>query len=261
LEHRVFSKSTADLIVHADELLSSDSYDGRGELGRMRWYLQSALQVAEPKQALDVLVLLAKYCLRMKDWAYVIKHVETGGLLANHSDENILQLQVSLAAAYVLANMGSASLRCIRPLFESMPTSIQSVARDVIWSALTTPNFIGEENYLWALRMLFESILADQDANHLLLDLHRLARAMEPIGLQEMGTWLRHTLRAEAPGHWFGDRHDRLNYFRTPQLEKAFELSVLRMCEEYKPIIRARLATVLRSKSVAGPSAPSRLFS
>jgi hypothetical protein len=78
---------------------------------------------------------------------------------------------------------------------------------------------------------------------------------MEPIGEKEMGIWLRHTLRAEAPGHYYGDSHDRLNYFRSPDAGSDFEVEVKRICEEYKPRIKARLAKVLgTSGEIRGPN-------
>jgi hypothetical protein len=260
-KQKASSKSMVDLIVDANGLIDSNSYEKPGELGRMRWYLQCALKEAEPKQALDILLLLIKCCLSMNDWPYVIKIIENGVQLADYNDARVLELQVSLAAAFVLVNVGSVSLRCLCALFELMPASVQSSARKVIWSALTTPEFIGEENYLWALRVLFESTVANQDADRLLLDLHTLARVMEPIGQKEMGTWLRHMLRAEAPGHWFGGQYDRLGCFSSPQLSSTFELSVQQMCEEFKPIIRARLVSILLSQRVVVPPAPSRLSS
>jgi hypothetical protein len=88
----------------------------------------------------------------------------------------------------------------------------QEMARPILWAALSSHEFIGEENYIWALRVLFESTVARRDAFEIARDLHCLARVMEPIGQREMGTWLRRTLRAEIPGHSFGDAHDRLNY-------------------------------------------------
>ena len=118
----------------------------------------------------------------------------------------------------MLANMGSISLRCIHSLYDQMPAPVQSAAREVIWRTLNSHEFIGEDNYLWALRILFESTVARQDANLMLHDLHILARVMEPIRRKEMGSWIRYTLRVEAPGYWFGDQHDRLNYYGSPQL-------------------------------------------
>jgi len=193
----------------------------------------------------------------MNDWPHVLRCVENQAPPADHSDERVLQLKVNLAAAFMLANMGSISLRCIHSLYDQMPAPVQSAAREVIWRTLNSHEFIGEDNYLWALRILFESTVARQDANLMLHDLHILARVMEPIGRKEMGSWIRYTLRVEAPGYWFGDQHDRLNYYGSPQLSRSFDLSIWQMCEEFKPIIRGQLAALLRSQPVVGsPGSP-----
>src|SRR6185369_5121691 len=93
--------------------------------------------------------------------------------------------------------------------------------------------------------------------DQMLHDLHILARVMEPIRRKEMGSWIRYTLRVEAPGYWFGDQHDRLNYYGSPQLSRSFDLSIWQMCEEFKPIIRGQLAALLRSQPVVGsPGSP-----
>jgi hypothetical protein len=250
-------KSVIDLIAEAESLNKSEFSPMNGQFGRMRWFLECALKNDEPRQVTDILLLLSKYWLEMNDWPRVLRCVETGTLPADSGDERVARLQVNLAAAFVIANLGSASLTCLRPLYHQMPTSVQPAAREVIWSALKSPELIGEDNYLWALRILFESAVARQDANLMLHDLHILARVMEPIGRKEMGTWLRHTLRAEAPGYWFGDRHDRLNYYGSPQLTASFERGIRQMCEEFKPIICGQLAALLRSQPAVGsPGSP-----
>lgn len=68
-----------------------------------------------------------------------------------------------------------------------------------------------------------------------------------------MGLWLRHTLRAEAPGHWYGDGHDRLNYFDHPRLSDSFQAELGRLCDAYKPLIMDRLRQILQSGSSALP--------
>jgi hypothetical protein len=69
---------------------------------------------------------------------------------------------------------------------------------------------------------------------------------MEPIGQTDMGSWIRHTLRAEAPGHWFGDSHDRLNYFRYPQISDTFQQELDAIFAKYKPLINVALTNALQ---------------
>ncbi|HXJ44488.1 MAG TPA: hypothetical protein VNH18_34695 [Bryobacteraceae bacterium] len=76
---------------------------------------------------------------------------------------------------------------------------------------------------------------------------------MEPIGEKDFALWLRHTLRAEAPGHYYGDSHDRLNYFQPAIADVAVRSEIQQLCEQFKTRIVVRIKEVLGEGRVIPP--------
>ena len=156
------------------------------------------------------------------------------------------QNTIELAEALLQTADRTSALECIRIRYAGMTATAQSHARDILWEVLSAFEFFGEKNYAWALNLLLASLVAETNPNQLLPKLHYMARIMEPIGQTDMGIWIRHTLRAEAPGHWFGDSHDRLNYFRYPQISDTFQQELDAIFAKYKPLINVALTNALQ---------------
>jgi hypothetical protein len=76
--------------------------------------------------------------------------------------------------------------------------------------------------------------------------LEQMARTLEPLGQSDMGVWIRHMMRTEAPGHWRTGGHDRLNYFRYPRLSDTFQGALNTVFTKYKPLINAALTRSLQ---------------
>lgn len=227
----------------AESQLCTSAYEPTGELGWMRWRLEQTM--SNSAQGTASLALLASYCLRMCDWTRVLKLLGVSSLPARIGDQQSAELRVAEAAAFVLGGVQSAALGCLYPVYEQMSRQAQQGSDEVLWDALNSREFIGPRHYTWALRIILRSAVSAESPGDLLSRLHRLARVMEPIGDRDMGVWLRHILRAEAPGHYYGDPHDRLNYFGPPPDDVELLTEVRQACEEYKPQIRERLRAVL----------------
>src|ERR1035437_9651747 len=249
--------ATADeLSLSAETLLRTFSFKNCGDIGRMRFRLEQGLCRYSDQRGSALLLMLAAYCLRMNDWTRVLMLLRSSSLPTRSNDPQIPEMHTDVAAALVQGGVPSAALNCLYPVYDTLSVKGKRKADAVLWDALQTFEFIGVTHYTWALQILFESAISSTIPDDLLSRLHRLARVMEPIGEKEMGIWLRHTLRAEAPGHYYGDSHDRLNYFRSPDAGSDFEEEVKRICEEYKPRIKARLAKVLGTSGEIGRSNP-----
>jgi hypothetical protein len=253
----------ADTVVADAENLLSRLNEGylaphfAREIGLMRWSLELVLTQAEGSGAVKLRSLIAKYCLRMSDWTRVLKLFGTSSLSANPDDSLVPDVQVNVAAALVLAKMQAAALCHLYPIYDRLSASNRCTADAVLWDALHSVDFIGPTHYLWALGVILDRAVSATTPETLLKGLHRLARVMEPVGQKDMMLWLRHTLRAEAPGYYYGDSHDRLNYVRTPDLPPDFQRDLNLLCDEYKPRILERLSTVLRSERSIGRHADS----
>jgi hypothetical protein len=245
LSARVKTVNDKDVVQAAEALLRTYSYKKYGELGRMRWRLEQAIENSGDAQSTAALPLLAASCLQMHDWTRVLKLFGGSSLPARIGGPQPLEVHIDVASALVRGGMQSTALGCLHPIYEQLSRQAQRSAEAVLWDALSTFDFIGPAHYTWALGLVFKSAVSANNPDDLLRGLHRLARIMEPIGETEMGVWLRHTLREEAPGHYYGDSHDRLNYFRPPVCDVDFVKEVKQMCEEYKPQITERLRAVL----------------
>jgi tetratricopeptide (TPR) repeat protein len=237
------------VVQAAQALLRTYSYKQSGELGRMRWRLERVVNNAADARRIAALSLLAEYCLQMHDWTRVLTLLGVSALPARLGDRRSVDFHVAVAAAFVLGGVQSAALGWLHPVYEQMPQQAQQRADEVLWDALQSPGFIGSPHYTWALRIILKSAVSAANPGDLLSRLHRLARVMEPIGDRDMGVWLRHILRAEGPGHYYGDPHDRLNYFGPPLDDVELLKEVRQACEEYKPQIRERLRAVLGGDS------------
>ena len=156
------------------------------------------------------------------------------------------QSTIEMAEALLQTEDRTSALECIRIRYAGMTATAQRHAQDILWDVLSAFEFIGEKNYVWALNLLLASMVTETNPNQLLPKLHRMARIMEPIGQTDMGIWIRHTLRAEAPGQWFGDKHDRLNYFRYPQISDTFQQELDAIFAKYKPLINVALTNALQ---------------
>jgi hypothetical protein len=181
----------------------------------------------------------------MHDWTRVLKLLGGSSLPTRIGGPQPLELHIDVAAALVRGAVQSAALACLHPIYEQLSRQAQRRADAVLWDALNTFDFIGSAHYTWALGLVLKDAVFAKNPDDLLRGLHRLARIMEPIGEREMAVWLRHTLREGAPGYYYGDSHDRLNYFRPPVCDVDFVKEVKQMCEEYKPKITERLRAVL----------------
>lgn len=239
------AKDDQDVVQAAEALLRTYSYKQYGELGRMRWRLEQAIKSSTDQRATVVLPLVAAYCLQMNDWTRVLKLLAKSSLPSRIGDPQTLDFHIDVAAALVRGGAQSTALGCLHAIYEQLPPDSQRRANAIVWDALNSLEFIGPGHYIWALRIVMMTAVSAGNADDLLRGLHRLARVMEPIGEKDMGLWLRHTLRAEAPGHYYGDSHDRLNYFREPVCDADFVKQVKEVCEEYKAQITDRLRVVL----------------
>jgi hypothetical protein len=212
------------LMKAAEILLRTHSTKQYGEIGAMRYRLEQAMSDSEDARA-HVLPILVAYCNYMQDWTRVRKLLgkwSSGGIESSES----LELQIDLAAALVRGGMQSTALGCLHPIYNKLSQQAQRKADTVLWDALNSFEFIGPANYTWALRIVFKNAIFATNSKDLLDSLHRLARIMEPIGNTDMGVWLRHTLREAVPGTFYGDSHDRLNYFRPPFRDVSFNEKV-----------------------------------
>lgn len=245
-----------ELHLNAETLLRNFSFKDCGDIGRMRFRLEQRLcRSVDPRDS-TLRLTLAAYYFRMNDWTRVLMLFQSSSLPTRSNDPQIFEMQTDVAAALLRAGDPSAALSCLYPVYDTLSVKGKAKADTVLWDALQAFEFSGDTHYTWALRILVESAISSTIPDDLLSRLHRLARVMEPIGEKEMGIWLRHTLRAEAPGHYYGDSHDRLNYFRLPDAGSDFEAEVKRICEEYKPRIKARLAKVLGTSGEIGSPNP-----
>ncbi len=206
------------LLHSAETLLRTVSYESYGDIGRMRFRLEQALHRSKDPRASAILPMLAAYCLQMNDWTRVLMLLRSSSAPVKRNDPQNLEMHTEVAAALVQGGVPSAALSCLYPVYGTLSAKGKGKADAVLWDALQTFEFVGATHYIWALRILFESAVSSTTPDDLLGRLHRLARVMEPIGEKEMGIWLRHTLRAEAPGHYYGDSHDRCR--RTSKLTK-----------------------------------------
>jgi tetratricopeptide (TPR) repeat protein len=234
-----------DVVPAAEELLRTYSHKKYAELGRMRWRLEQAIEHSGDARSTAALPLLAASCLQMHDWTRVLKLLGGSSLPTRIGGPQPLELHIDVAAALVRGAVQSAALACLHPIYEQLSRQAQRRADAVLWDALNTFDFIGSAHYTWALGLVLKDAVFAKNPDDLLRGLHRLARIMEPIGEREMAVWLRHTLREGAPGYYYGDSHDRLNYFRPPVCDVDFVKEVKQMCEEYKPKITERLRAVL----------------
>jgi len=232
------------VVQAAETLLRTYSYQSYGELGRMRWRLEQAIKHPDAGPT-AVLPLLASYCLQMRDWTRVLKLLGRSSQPARIGGSQPLEVHIDVASALVLAGMQSTALGYLHPIYEELSEQDQRKADAVLWDALHSLDFIGPAHYTWALGLVLKSAVSATKPDDLLRGLHLLARIMEPIGERDMGVWLRHTLREEAPGHYYGDSHDRLNYFQAPVSDVNFLMEVRQLCEKYKPQITEQLRAVL----------------
>jgi len=230
------------LMKAAEILLRTHSTKQYGEIGVMRYRLEQAMSDSKDTPA-HVLPILVAYCNYMQDWTRVRKLLGKSSRGIEGSES--LELQIDLAATLVRGGMQCTALGYLHSIYDKLSQQSKRKADAVLWDALNSVEFIGTANYTWALRILFKNAVSAANPKDLLDSLHRLARIMEPIGNTDMGVWLRHTLREAAPGTFYGDSHDRLNYFRPPFRDVSFNEKVEQLCEEYKPQITEQLRIVL----------------
>ena len=233
------------LLKEAEAQLRTEFSKQNGGIGRMRSRLEQVLEnPAEGTDGLAVLSMLTRYCLRMQDWARILKLLAASQVPARVGIQ-ALELDIMVGAALTLAGMHNAALARMHSIDLQLPVELRERAEAVVWDALTSPRFKGASHLSWAVHLVLESAIAATLPNDCLSRLHRLARVMEPIGEKDFALWLRHTLRAEAPGHYYGDSHDRLNYFQPAIADVDLRSEIQQLCEQYKTRIVGRIKEVL----------------
>ena len=247
---------TSELLQEAGRRLQTESYQTHGEIGRIRSRLEIALkQLGESPETLGALSMLCRYCLRMQDWARVLKLLPTSSLPVRIEKQS-LELHVMAAKALAIAGMHDSALDRLNAVHTQLPAELRERAVGVVWDVVTNPKFHGTANLLWAIRLVLDNAIEGVLPADCLARLHRLARAMEPIGEKDFALWLRYTLRAAAPGHYYGDSHDRLNYFKPPIADPNLRFEIHELCERFKPHIVRRIKDVL-GEGNAIPTSPS----
>ena len=77
-----------------------------------------------------------------------------------------------------------------------------------------------------------------------------MTRWLELLGMGEMTQWIRELIRREAPGTWYVDAHDRINYIHNVQIsDNLYNLitPILATIQETVPI---RLSQVLSTSAL-----------
>jgi len=120
-----------------------------------------------------------------------------------------------------------------------------------LWSQLLWEDYhpANDDGYLRALNILSARVMTFNDPDDLLGALLRTTRWLELLGMSEMTQWIRDFIRREAPGTWYVDKHDRVNYVKEVQVSDRLERQIKPLLSKIQQMAPIRLAMVLGSAS------------
>ena len=120
-----------------------------------------------------------------------------------------------------------------------------------LWSQLLWEDYhpANDDGYLRALNILSARVMTSNDPDDLLGALLRMTRWLELLGMSEMTQWIRDLIRREAPGTWYVDKHDRVNYVKEVQVSDQLERQIKPLLSKIQQMAPIRLAMVLGSAS------------
>lgn len=129
-----------------------------------------------------------------------------------------------------------------------------------LWSQLVFESYhpASDEGYLEAINILATQVLTSNDPDVMLGSLRRMTRWLELLGMGEMTQWIRELIRREAPGTWYVDSHDRINYIRNVHISEYLSnllTPILTTIQQTAPI---RLSQVLSTSALLKKPKTSR---
>jgi len=114
----------------------------------------------------------------------------------------------------------------------------------LLWEAYHPAN---DQGYLRAINILTAQVLTSNDPDEMLGSLHRMTRWLELLGMREMVQWIRDLIRREAPGTWYVDSHDRVNYIREVEVSEQLKTEAKPLLTKIQQAAPVRLAKILGS--------------
>jgi hypothetical protein len=99
-----------------------------------------------------------------------------------------------------------------------------------------------------ALNIEVELALLAKTPDEVLRPLRDLTRWLEKLGASDSVQLIRHSIRTEAPGTWYVDKHDRANYLRNVMLSHDMRRFLVAFNERVKSEAIPKLKQMMRSQ-------------
>jgi hypothetical protein len=190
-------------------------------------YLQSRIQnklSTTFDTSISKLIGHAKEAITQQDYGQARFLLENVATNIDQSHKSCLEIASLLAQTYAEMDEPAKAINLIKPILINWPIKsnrkIYEELTNWLWSYLVFEEYdpTNDEEYLLALNIHFELVLATKKPDETLGNLRRLTRWMELLGEGDMAQWIRSLIRIAAPGTWYVDNHNREQYIRQVQL-------------------------------------------
>jgi tetratricopeptide (TPR) repeat protein len=178
------------------------------------------------------LFIQAKQAYKKKEYgkARVILEYLLGKIEPTYS--SYFEIKILLARSCAEMSDVSTSIELTEPIFHKLPKKLRDdISSDLeswIYRILMSHGYsvMRDEQYQCGIEILLERSLAAKKPDEILDNLRAMTRWLELLGLGDLAQWVRQLIRLEAPGTWYVDGHDRVNYIQTvdlsPDMKKFF---------------------------------------
>jgi hypothetical protein len=203
----------------------------------------------------------AKQAIARQDFGQARFLLENIAINIDKSHELDFEIVRLMTQVYAEMDEQAKAISLIKPRLTDLPMNsnreFYEELTSWLWNYFVFEEYdpANDDEYLLALNTHLDLALTAKTPDAVLDNLRRLTRWMELLGDDVMTQWIRSLIRIEAPGTWYVDSHNRVQYIKKVELSNSLKNKLSSFNERIKTNIPKKLSEVLKSTDVlSGPN-------